>query len=128
MLFLETNTTTLHPHSIHLSILPHFPAQHTSPSGHIPSFHQLVHYLCAHHSPSINISPDFKVFNQIFEYSHTCTPYMVTTTLPAALASTALVPGDAMCITGMAMLGSALQPTGCMLHVPKMRHFRRFSH
>src|SRR5258708_1024252 len=32
----------------------------------------------------------------------------------------ALVPGGAMCTTGMAMLGSAfLQPTGCMLHVSK---------
>ncbi len=78
--------------SIHPSIFPHFPAQHTGPSGHILSFHWLVHYLCAHHSPSINISPNFKVFNQIFEFSHMRTPYMVTTTLPTALASTALVP------------------------------------
>src|SRR5258707_3311602 len=40
----------------------------------------------------------------------------------------ALVPGDAMCIAGMAMLGSALLFTGCMPSCVLMQHFLTKNH
>src|SRR5260221_13605929 len=65
--------------------------------------------------------------NHGIPHTHACTSNLGHTTtnpppdnpLAPHPASTALVPGGAMCTAGMAMLGSAIQPLGCMLHVSK---------